>query len=128
MIPTTLSPDAVLTDAASNNVLTGPMRNPSTNPLNNSSNRQAASAEMFSPSVDWMLERWTAMARIRLAEEAIAALVESDEATGPCHLYIGEEAIAAGVCAALECAIRCGAATAPTVITWRAAHRLRAVE
>jgi pyruvate dehydrogenase E1 component alpha subunit len=49
-----------------------------------------------------MLERWHAMARIRLAEEAIAALVETGEAGGPCHLCIGQEAIASGVCAALE--------------------------
>ncbi len=42
------------------------------------------------------------MTRIRLAEEAVAALVESGEAGCPCHLYIGQEAIAAGVCAALE--------------------------
>ncbi|HEV2198919.1 MAG TPA: thiamine pyrophosphate-dependent dehydrogenase E1 component subunit alpha [bacterium] len=52
--------------------------------------------------VDWLLERWHSMARIRLAEEAIAGLVESGEAGGPCHLYIGQEAIAAGVSAALE--------------------------
>ncbi len=41
------------------------------------------------------------MTRIRRAEEAVAALVESGEARCPCHLYIGQEAIAAGVCAAL---------------------------
>lgn len=55
-----------------------------------------------SVNVDWMLARWHSMARIRLAEEAIAALVESGEAGGPCHLYIGQEAIAAGVCASLK--------------------------
>ncbi len=42
------------------------------------------------------------MVRIRLAEEAVATLVETGEAGCPCHLYIGQEAIAAGVCAALE--------------------------
>jgi pyruvate dehydrogenase E1 component alpha subunit len=51
---------------------------------------------------DWLQERWRAMVRIRRAEEAVAALVESGEAQCPCHLYIGQEAVAAGVCAALE--------------------------
>jgi TPP-dependent pyruvate/acetoin dehydrogenase alpha subunit len=49
-----------------------------------------------------LLEQWTTMLRIRLAEEAIASLVESGEARCPCHLYIGQEAIATGVCAALN--------------------------
>ncbi|HLW75564.1 MAG TPA: thiamine pyrophosphate-dependent dehydrogenase E1 component subunit alpha [Bryobacteraceae bacterium] len=47
-------------------------------------------------------ELWRAMLRIRLAEEAVARMVESGEAGCPCHLYIGQEAIAAGVCATLE--------------------------
>jgi acetoin:2,6-dichlorophenolindophenol oxidoreductase subunit alpha len=42
------------------------------------------------------------MLRIRLAEEAIAEMVESGEAHCPCHLSIGQEAVAAGVCAALD--------------------------
>jgi pyruvate dehydrogenase E1 component alpha subunit len=41
------------------------------------------------------------MTLIRRAEESIAELVESGEATCPCHLSIGQEAVAAGVCAAL---------------------------
>jgi pyruvate dehydrogenase E1 component alpha subunit len=49
----------------------------------------------------WLLQQWTAMLRIRRAEEAVAQLIESGEARCPCHLYIGQEAIAAGVCAAL---------------------------
>lgn len=53
-------------------------------------------------NIDWWLARWRSMLRIRLAEEAIAAMVESGEARCPCHLYIGQEAIAAGVCAALD--------------------------
>jgi acetoin:2,6-dichlorophenolindophenol oxidoreductase subunit alpha len=52
--------------------------------------------------VDLALKLWRTMTRIRLAEEAVAVLVESGEAGCPCHLYIGQEAIAAGVCAALE--------------------------
>ena len=42
------------------------------------------------------------MLRIRRAEEAVAQMVESGEAVCPCHLSIGQEAIAAGVCAALH--------------------------
>lgn len=42
------------------------------------------------------------MLRIRRAEEAVAQLIESGEARCPCHLYIGQEAVAAGACAALE--------------------------
>ena len=49
----------------------------------------------------WLLNRWEMMLRIRRAEEAIAAMVESGEVACPCHLYIGQEAIATGVCAAL---------------------------
>jgi pyruvate dehydrogenase E1 component alpha subunit len=41
------------------------------------------------------------MLRIRLFEERAADLVEAGEIKTPCHLYIGQEAIAAGVCAAL---------------------------
>ena len=42
------------------------------------------------------------MTRIRLFEERVADLVEAGEITTPCHLYIGQEAIAAGVCVALH--------------------------
>jgi len=42
------------------------------------------------------------MVRIRLFEERVAQLVEGGEVRTPCHLYIGQEAIAAGVCAALD--------------------------
>ncbi len=41
------------------------------------------------------------MVRIRVSEERIADLVDAKEVATPCHLYIGQEAIAAGVCAAL---------------------------
>lgn len=42
-----------------------------------------------------------AMLLIRTAEEAIAELSSSEQAGTPCHLGIGQEAIAAGVCAEL---------------------------
>jgi TPP-dependent pyruvate/acetoin dehydrogenase alpha subunit len=50
----------------------------------------------------WLLDRWKTMLRIRRAEEAIAELSESGEARCPCHLSIGQEAVPAGVCAALR--------------------------
>jgi TPP-dependent pyruvate/acetoin dehydrogenase alpha subunit len=50
---------------------------------------------------DWLFERWKTMLLIRRAEEAVARLVEAGEARCPCHLYVGQEAIATGVCAAL---------------------------
>lgn len=58
--------------------------------------------ETWRDDADWWLARWRTMYRIRLAEEAIAELVAGGEARCPCHLYIGQEAVAAGVCAALE--------------------------
>ena len=51
---------------------------------------------------DLHLERWLrTMHRIRAAEERIAAWVESGLARTPCHLYIGQEAVATGVCSVL---------------------------
>jgi TPP-dependent pyruvate/acetoin dehydrogenase alpha subunit len=51
---------------------------------------------------DRLLELYRTMVRIRRFEEAVADLVASQEVRCPCHLYIGQEAIAAGVCAALQ--------------------------
>ncbi len=45
---------------------------------------------------------YQAMLRIRLVEEKIAALYPEQEMRCPVHLCIGQEAIAVGVCAALE--------------------------
>jgi pyruvate dehydrogenase E1 component alpha subunit len=39
---------------------------------------------------------------IRLVEERLSDLLEADEVKCPCHLYIGQEAVATGVCAALR--------------------------
>lgn len=59
---------------------------------------------MKAPSMKtpWLIARWESMLRIRRAEEAVARMVETSEAGCPCHLYIGQEAVAAGACAALE--------------------------
>ena len=54
----------------------------------------------------WAMELLTGLYRtmllIRLTEERIAALIEAKEIKTPCHLCIGQEAIAAGVCGALD--------------------------
>ena len=42
------------------------------------------------------------MLKIRLFEEKVADLVAGGEIICPCHLYVGEEAVAAGVCANLR--------------------------
>ena len=57
-------------------------------------------AESISPSL--LLRMYHTMLRIRRFEERTADLVETGEIKTPCHLYIGQEAIAVGVCAALE--------------------------
>jgi TPP-dependent pyruvate/acetoin dehydrogenase alpha subunit len=57
---------------------------------------------MTMPGIEWLIDRWQAMTLIRRAEEAIAGMVEQREVLCPCHLSIGQEAVAAGVCAALE--------------------------
>ena len=49
-----------------------------------------------------MLRMYRSMFLIRVTEEKIAELIEREEIRTPCHLYIGEEAIAAGVCSALR--------------------------
>ena len=48
-----------------------------------------------------LLEFYTTMTTIRVAEERIAELIEAKEVRCPCHLYIGQEAVAVGVCSAL---------------------------
>jgi pyruvate dehydrogenase E1 component alpha subunit len=64
--------------------------------------RAAAEAASAPPELPFLLDLWRNMFRIRRAEEIIADLVERGEARCPCHLYIGQEAVAAGVCAALR--------------------------
>ena len=47
-------------------------------------------------------EMYVTMVRIRKFEEAVGELVSKNEIICPCHLYIGEEAVATGVCATLR--------------------------
>lgn len=49
-----------------------------------------------------LISMYRSMVRIRRCEERLADMVEAKEIGTPCHLYIGQEAIAAGVCAALQ--------------------------
>jgi pyruvate dehydrogenase E1 component alpha subunit len=50
----------------------------------------------------WAVAKLRAILQIRIAEEVIAELVESGEARCPCHLGIGQEAVAVGVSAHLR--------------------------
>jgi TPP-dependent pyruvate/acetoin dehydrogenase alpha subunit len=56
--------------------------------------------ELPEPAV--ALEMYRSMQRIRRFEEAIAECAEAKEFKGPTHLYIGQEAVAVGVCTALR--------------------------
>jgi len=56
---------------------------------------------MAHADVSW-LELYTQMLRIRVFEEHVNDLYRSGKMPGLAHLYIGEEAVAVGVCAALR--------------------------
>ncbi len=53
------------------------------------------------PSTETQLDLHRRMVRIRLFEEAAGKLAEAAKLPGFLHLYVGQEAVAAGVCAAL---------------------------
>ena len=53
-------------------------------------------------STDVLKDLHHRMVRIRLFEQAAGRLFENSEMPGFLHLYVGEEAVAAGVCAALR--------------------------
>ena len=50
---------------------------------------------------DKLLDLYARMVRIRLVEERLAQVQSEGELPGPVHLYIGQEAVAVGVCAHL---------------------------
>ena len=52
-------------------------------------------------SKDFLQNLYKTMLRIRLCEESIVDPIINHEILCPCHLYSGEEAIAAGICASL---------------------------
>lgn len=47
-------------------------------------------------------DMYVTMLRIRKFEETVADFVSKKEIVNPCHLYIGEEAVAAGICSTLR--------------------------
>ncbi|RJQ65525.1 MAG: thiamine pyrophosphate-dependent dehydrogenase E1 component subunit alpha [Desulfobacteraceae bacterium] len=49
-----------------------------------------------------MIEIYTTMVKIRMFETKVSELFAANKIPGVVHLYIGEEAVAAGVCAALK--------------------------
>lgn len=49
-----------------------------------------------------LMSMYISMVRIRLFEEETGCLVDKKEILCPCHLYIGQEATAVGVCSALN--------------------------
>jgi pyruvate dehydrogenase E1 component alpha subunit len=53
-------------------------------------------------STELLKRMYTTMVRIRRFEERVAELVIQKEIITPCHLYIGQEAVATGVCSALK--------------------------
>ena len=60
---------------------------------------------------------------IRRTEEQLAKLYAAGKIFGGCHTYIGEEAVATGVCAHLRPTTRCSARIAATATRWpRAFH------
>ncbi len=61
----------------------------------------AAGLEKNRISMDLLRDMYRTMLRIRRTEEHVAELVERGEIRCPCHLCIGQEAVAAGVCATL---------------------------
>ena len=49
-----------------------------------------------------LLNLYRTMVRIRVCEESLVEPILKGEIRTPCHLYSGQEAIAVGVCAALD--------------------------
>ena len=65
------------------------------------SGEPAMGSEQTEGARQLLLQTYRSMRQIRRFEERVADLIEAGEIKTPCHLYIGQEAIAAGVCAAL---------------------------
>jgi len=64
--------------------------------------RKGQHAVALDVPTDVLREMYTTMVKIRKFEERVGELVQTKEITTPCHLYIGQEAVATGVCFALK--------------------------
>lgn len=64
--------------------------------MSNNKNKLADTSVLFHQQL------YTMMFRLRHFEEVVANYVESGEIHTPCHLYIGQEGVATGVCAAIS--------------------------
>jgi pyruvate dehydrogenase E1 component alpha subunit len=63
----------------------------------------AISAESIKDIPEPLLKKmYSTMLRIRMTEEKIAELIVQKDIVCPCHLYIGQESVATGVCANLR--------------------------
>jgi len=58
--------------------------------------------EIQNISKNTLLSLYKSMLKIRLTEEAVADLIAAGKIQTPCHLYIGQEAVASGVCTNLK--------------------------
>lgn len=67
-----------------------------------SATRSSAPPGSLPFSADALLDLYSRMLRIRLVEERLAQVQSEGELPGPVHLYIGQEAVAVGVCAHLN--------------------------
>ncbi len=65
-----------------------------------------APLDLANHPTDWLINALHMMLRIRFAEEAVAELIYSGHAKCPCHLGIGQEAVAVGVSAHLTASDR----------------------
>jgi pyruvate dehydrogenase E1 component alpha subunit len=67
-------------------------------------NEKEQSSLALDVPVDVLRKMYTIMVKIRMFEERVAELLipPQKELTTPCHLYIGQEAVATGVCSALK--------------------------
>ncbi len=57
---------------------------------------------MPSHTTEFLISLYRTMIRIRCCEESLVEPILSGDIRTPCHLYSGEEAIAAGICASLK--------------------------
>ena len=75
------------------------------------------------PSDAASVELYRQMLIIRRTEEQLARAHQQGLVHGACHTYVGEEAIAVGVCAHLGRTTRSSAPTAATATRWPRACR-----